>query len=440
MWMIVMFRARLAAGLAVLAVLIALPAQAVEIQDLTSPGGTGFWLVEEPSIPIVALEISFAGGARHDPEDRPGLANLMRALLDEGAGDMDALAFAEARDALSARFGFSAGRDAMDASARMLVETLEPSVELLATALAKPRFDPEPLERVRGQLLASIAQSATEPDSVAGEAWSAGTFPEHPYGLPSDGTAESVQAITRDDLAAAHGMLLTRVNARIAIVGAIDAEKAGWVVDTVLAGLPEGKPFAATETNIAPPPGLTVIEMDVPQSAAIFGQKGLYRDDPDFIPAYVMNYVLGGGGFTSRLMTEVREKRGLAYGVYSYLSVRDEAALYLGSVRTANERMAESLDVIRGEWARMADEGVSEDELERAKKYLTGAFPLSLDSNAKIARYLVFMQEEALGIDYLDRRNGLIEAVTVEDIKRVAARLLDPDALSIVVVGKPEGL
>lgn len=440
MGMIVIFRTHLAAAFAGLALLFALPAKAVEIQNLTSPGGTGFWLVEEPSIPIVALEIGFAGGARLDPENLPGLANLVRGMLDEGAGDMDALAFSEARDALSARFGFSAGRDAMDVSARMLVETLEPSVELLATALAEPRFDAEPLERVRGQLLASIAQSATEPDSVADETWSAGTFPEHPYGLPSDGTMESVRAITRDDLVAAHGKLLTRTNAKIAIVGAIDAAKAGWVVDTVLAGLPEGAPYPATETDIAPPPGLKVIEMDVPQSAAIFGQKGLYRDDPDFIPAFVMNYVLGGGGFTSRLMTEVREKRGLAYGVYSYLSVRDEAALYLGSVRTANERMAESLGVIRAEWAKMAAEGITADELDRAKRYLTGAFPLSLDSNAKIARYLVFMQEEELGIDYLDRRNGLIEAVTLEDVKRVAARLLDPEALSIVVVGKPEGL
>jgi len=427
-------------GLAGLALFAATPARALEIQGLTSPGGAVFWLVEEPSIPIVALEISFAGGARLDPAGRTGLASMMAGLIDEGSGNLDTVGFSEARDEVSARFGFSAGRDAMNVSARMLVETLEPSVALLATALASPRFDPEPVARVRAQLLSIIAESGTKPGTVAAEAWSAGAFPNHPYGRPMRGTAESVTAITRDDLVAARARLLTRANAKISVVGAIDATQAGRLVDTVLAGLEPGTVLVRQRSGDTPPPGLRVIELDVPQSAAVFGHAGVPRDDPDFIPAYVMNYVLGGGGFASRLMVEVREKRGLAYGVYSYLSVRDEAALYLGSVQTANERMAESLEVIKAEWARMAADGITADELDRAKRYLTGAFPLRFDSNAKIANYLVFMQEETLGINYLERRNGLIEAVTLEDVNRVAARLLKPENLSIVVVGQPAGL
>ncbi len=425
------------AGLALLA---AAPARALEIQGLKSPGGVVFWLVEEPSIPIVALEISFAGGARLDPEGRAGLANMMAGLIDEGAGDLDAVGFAKARDEVSARFGFSAGRDTMKVSARMLVETLEQSVALLALALASPRFDPEPVGRVRAQLLSVIAESGTKPDSVAAEAWYADAFPDHPYGRPTRGTEPSVSAITRSDLVATRARLLTRANARIAVVGAIDAKRAGRMVDTVMAGLEQGTVLVRQRTNGAPPPGLRVIDLAVPQSAAVFGHAGLARDDPDFISAYVMNYVLGGGGFASRLMTEVREKRGLAYGVYAYLSVRDETALYLGSVQTANERMAESLEVIKAEWARMAAKGITAGELDRARRYLTGAFPLRFDSNAKIASYLVFIQEEDLGIDYLDRRNGLIEAVTLADVKRVAARLLKPANLSIVVAGQPEGL
>ena len=442
MGMMATVRPRFAAlvGLAGLALLTAAPARALEIQDLRSPGGAVFWLVEEPSIPIVALEISFAGGARLDPEGRAGLANMMAGLIEEGAGDLDAVGFAKARDDLSARFGFSAGRDTMEVSARMLVETLEPSVALLATALASPRFDQEPVGRVRAQILSVIAESGTEPGTVAAKAWYAGAFPDHPYGRPTDGTAESVAAITRDDLVAARARLLTRANARIAVVGAIDASRAGRMVDTVLAGLEQGTPLVSERTGDTPPPGLRVIELDVPQSAAVFGHAGLARDDPDFISAYVMNYVLGGGGLGSRLMEEVREKRGLAYSVYAYLSVRDETALYLGAVQTANERMAESLEVIKAEWARMAAEGIAAEELDRARRYLTGAFPLRFDSNAKIANYLVFMQEENLGIDYLERRNGLIEAVTLEDVKRVAARLLKPSSLSIVVVGQPTGL
>jgi len=439
MGMMATVRPRLAV-LAGLALLAAAPAQALEIQGLKSPGGAVFWLVEEPSIPIVALEISFAGGARLDPEGRTGLANMMAGLIDEGAGDLDAVGFSKARDEVSARFGFSAGRDTMDISARMLVETLEPSVALLATALASPRFDPEPVGRVRAQILSVIAESGTEPATVAAEAWYAGAFPNHPYGRPRRGTAESVSAITRDDLVAARLLLLTRANARIAVVGAIDASRAGRMVDTILAGLEQGTVLVRARTGETPPPGLRVIELDVPQSAAVFGHAGLARDDPDFIPAYVMNYVLGGGGRASRLMEEVREKRGLAYGVYAYLSVRDETALYIGSVQTANERMAESLEVIKAEWARMAADGITAEELDSAKRYLTGAFPLRFDSNAKIANYLVFMQEADLGIDYLERRNGLIEAVTLDDVKRVAAWLLKPENLSIVVVGKPEGL
>jgi zinc protease len=444
MGMMTSIRASLTAGLVAVAVLsAALPAsvaQALEIQDLKSPAGVVFWLVEEPSIPIVSLEISFAGGARLDPAERAGLANLLGGLIEEGAGDLDALGFAKARDDLSARFSFSAGRDSMDISARMLVETLVPSIELLALALASPRFDPEPVARVKAQVVAMIAESETDPATVAAQAWYAATFPDHPYGRPSNGTVQSIAAITRDDLVAAHARLLTRANARIAVVGAIDAERAGRMVDTVLAGLEEGTPLELERISDAPPPGLRVIELDVPQSAAVFGHAGLPRDDPDFIPAFVMNYILGGGGFSSRLMQEVREKRGLAYGVYAYLAVRDEAALYLGSVQTVNAGMAETLEVIRAEWARMASEGVTADELDRAIRYLTGAFPLSFDSNSKIANYMVFIQEAELGLDYIDRRNELIKAVSLGDVKRVAKRLLKPDDLSIVVVGKPTGL
>ena len=424
-------------GLAFLAVS---PAQALEIQDLTSPDGAVFWLVEEPSIPIVSLEISFAGGARLDPEGLAGLANLMSGLIEEGSGDLDAVGFSKARDDLSARFGYSAGRDSMDISARMLVETLEPSVALLATTLAAPRFDPDSLERVRAQILSIIAESETEADAVAAEAWYAGAFPEHPYGRSTDGTVESIMAITRDDLFAARARLLTRANARIAVVGAIGAEQAGRMVDTVLAGLEQGTPLTQEPAGEIPPPGLRVIDLDVLQSAAVFGHAGLERSDPDFIPAFVMNYILGGGGFASRLMQEVRVKRGLAYGIYSYIAVRDETALFIGAVQTANEGMAESLEIIKAEWARMAAEGITAEELDRAKRYLTGAYPLSFDSNAKIANYLVFVQEENLGIDYISRRNGLLTAVTLEDVKRVAARLLKPENLSIVVVGKPVGL
>jgi zinc protease len=432
---------RLAAAALSLGIGFALPAAAdVEIQQLTSPGGQDFWLVEEHAIPIVSLEMGFRGGSRLDPEDKAGLANFTMALMNEGAGDLDSVAFANRADDISARLGFDAGRDSANVSGQFLRETLNEGVELLALALAAPRFDPGPVTRVRGQILSGIAQSENDPGEVASKEWFAQAFPNHPYGTPQSGTRESVAAIAVDDLRAAHKRLMTRTNAHIAIVGDVDAARAGEIVDRLVAGLPQGQPVPADLAETLPPPGVHIIEQNVPQSVAIFGQEGLARDDPDFIPAYVMNYILGGGGFTSRLTEEVREKRGLAYSVYSYLAELDSAKLYMGGVQTANERIAESLDVIRAEWARMAEEGVTAEELEKAKTYLTGSFPLRFDSNAKIANYLVFVMMEDLGADYINVRNDLIEAVTLEDIDRVARSLLDPGSLSFVVVGKPIGL
>ncbi len=384
--------------------------------------------------------MGFRGGSRLDPADKAGVANFTMSLMNEGAGELDATAFANRADDISARLGFGSGRDSASVSAAFLTETLDESVDLLATALSDPRFDPEPVARVRGQILSGIAQDATDPDAIASKAWFAEAYPDDPYGTPQSGTAETVKSITVDDLRAAKDRLLTRSNVKIAVVGDIGPKRAGEMIDELMAGLPKGESGPVEQVDNVPPPGVTVIDQDVPQSVAIFGRTGVPRDDPDFFPAYVMNYILGGGGLSSRLTEEVREKRGLAYSVYSYLADLDAADLYMGGVQTANERIAESLDVIRDEWTKMAKNGVTADELEKAKTYLTGSFPLRFDSNAKIANYLVFVQMEDLGADYINKRNDLIEAVTLEDVQRVARRLLDPDSLSFVVVGKPVGL
>ncbi|MEM7667562.1 MAG: pitrilysin family protein [Pseudomonadota bacterium] len=423
---------------AVAIAVVALPARALDIQEVTSPGGITFWMVEEPAIPIVSVEISFAGGKRLDPIGKEGLAGMVAGLLEEGAGAYDAVGFANARDDLSARFGFGAGRDAVTVSAQMLVETMTPAAELLAIALADPTFAEPAVQRVQSQILAGLAEEETDPGAIARKDWNARAFSGHSYGRAS--TRETVGTLTRQDLAEALPRLLTRANATVALVGAVTAEEASALVDTILGGVVDGETIEADWVEMQATPGVQVIELDVPQSAAIFGHGGIKRTDPDFIPTFVMNYVLGGGSFNSRLTEEVRENRGLAYSVYSYLGVMEESAVYLGSVQTANESMAESLAVIRDEWTKMAADGLTEDDLGKAKKYLTGAFPLRFDSNAKIAGYLVFMQEDGLGIDYLDRRNDLVEAVTLEDVKRAAARVLKPDDLVITVVGAPEGI
>ncbi len=410
------------------------------IQRVVSPGGIEAWLVEEQAIPIISIEISFDGGAAIDPEGREGVANLMMGLLEEGAGEMDAVGFAEAADAIAARYGFSASKESVSVSVDMLAENRDESVDLLRVALTDPRFDEEPVTRVKRQVISGLRSAETDPNEVASKAWWAAAFPGDPYARDSDGTVESVEAITRDDLLAARERLLNVGAAHIGVVGAISAEELGPLLDRLLGDLPNHEPEPLPMVAFQGPPGVNVVDLDVPQSVAVFGQEGILRDDRDYIPAYVMNYILGGGGFSSRLTVEVREKRGLSYSVYSYLYPLDRAGLIVGGVASANGAMAKSIEVIEAEWRRMAEEGVTEEELEKAKKYLTGAWALRFDSNGKIANILVGLQAAGLPITYVDDRNALVEAVTLEDISRVAKRILDADALSITVVGRPTGL
>lgn len=426
---------------AAFAVLLVFPARAaVEIQEVTSPGGIEAWLVESHDIPFLALEIRFRGGASLDAPGKDGAINLMTGLLEEGSGDMDAREFARARDALAASFSFDTGLDAVRVSAKMLTENRDAALAILRQALVAPRFDADAVERVRGQVISNIRSDAKDPRAIASQTFDAMAFGDHPYAKPVNGTEDSVNALTRDDLIAAKNRVIARDRLYVAAVGDIDADALGDLLDTLFEGLPEdGAPMPGpAEYDLKG--GTTVVPYDTPQAVAIFGHYGIARDDPDFFPAFVMNEVLGAGGFGSRLMEEVREKRGLTYGVYSYLYTMDHADLVLGQVASANARIAEAIDVIRDEWTKMAEAGVSEEELGAVKTYLTGAYPLRFDGNGPIARILVGMQMEGLSPDYVNTRNDKVMAVTVEDIRRVAGELLQPEALHFVVVGRPEGL
>ena len=425
----------------ILTCLASLPARAeVDIQEVTSPGGLTAWLVEEPSIPFVALEIRFRGGASLDDPEKRGAINLMTALLEEGAADMDARAFAQAQEELATSFGFDVDRDAVSISARFLTENRDASIDLLRDALTQPRFDAEAIERVRGQVLSIIQSDQKDPNDIASETFARIAYGDHPYAYSINGTIDSVTALTRDDLIAAHKAVLARDRIYIGAVGDITPEELGPLLDDLLGALPETGAPMPPQANVTIPAGITVVDFPTPQSVAFFGQPGIAQDDPDFFTALVLNQVLGGGGFESRLMDEVREKRGLTYGVYSYLASRDLANVYMGSVSSSNDRIAEAIAVIREEWEKAAAEGLSEKELQDAKTYITGAYPLRFDGNGPIANILVGMQMLGLPIDYIATRNDKVEAVTLDDVKRVADELLDPEGLHFVVVGQPVGL
>ena len=423
------------------ALLLAAPVRAeIAIQEVTSPGGIKAWLVEDHNIPFTALELQFKGGSSLEAPDKRGVVNLMTATLEEGAGEMDSKAFAEARDALAAGISFDSGADSVGVSAKFLTENRDQAIELMREALVNPRFDQDAVDRVREQVLSNLRANEKDPGTLASEKFDALAFGDHPYATTGDGTIETVTKLTRDDVVAAHKAALARDRVFVAASGDITAEELGKLLDRLLGDLPA---TGAPQPVAAPwllPPGVTVVDFPTPQSTVFFGQQGIPRDDPDFFPAFILNEVIGGGRFTARLMTEVREKRGLTYGIGTYLVNMEHADMVLGQFSASNDKVAEAIKVVQEEWGRLVSEGVTPEELETTKTYLTGSYPLRFDGNGPIASILVGMQMDGMPINYVTTRNAKIEAVTAEDIKRVAARLFKPEALQFVVVGQPEGM
>ena len=434
-------RARHHALVVFLVLLGPLAAHATEVQEVRSPGGITAWLVREPSIPLLTVRFSFTGGASLDSPARKGTANLLSALLDEGAGPYDSKAFQTRLQDLAVHLNFSADRDHFSGGLRTLSENRDAAFELLRLALNEPHFESEAVERMRRKILTGLVASQEDPGTIAAKLWFSTAFPDHPYGLPTSGRIESVKAITVDDLRKLLAKVLARDRLTIGVVGDISAAELGPLLDQTFGALPASTVIAVIpDTNPKGAGVLKVVQKMIPQSQVMFGGLGLKRDDPDWYAAYVLNYVLGGGGFSSRLNEEVREKRGLAYSVYSYLHPLDHAALYMGGVGTQNERVGEVLTVIKEQIALAGENGITEAELANAKTFLNGSFPLRLTSSVRIAGLLLAIQRNNLGIDYLNRRASLINAVTMAEILGVGKRLLRPENLLIVVVGQPAGL
>ena len=423
---------------AVMTLAVALPrAEAVAIQEVTSPKGITAWLVEDYTVPIVTMNVAFRGGAAQDPPGKAGLANLMSSMLDEGAGPLDSRAFQTRLEDLNINLSFEAGKDAFYGNLRTLKQNEQEAFELFRLAVNEPRFDAEPLERMRGQILSGIRRAETDPGEIAGKVWAETLFGEHPYGRPTDGTLQSVGALTVEDLRSFHKRTIARDNLYIVVVGAIDRNATAAALDHMFGALPERAELAPV-AEIEPAEGRAVHHvLTVPQTTIRLGGAGLKRDDPDFIPAYIADHILGGGTFSSRLYTEIREKRGLAYSVGTGLVPFDHAGAYIGAAATRADAAQTAIDIMTAEIRRFAEEGPTDEELAKAKDYLIGNYALRFDASQKIARQLLGIQLDRLGIDYIDRRNDLIRAVTAEDVKRAARRIYGGEP-SVVTVGPAE--
>ncbi len=382
----------------------------------------------------------FKGGANQDPSDKPGVSYMTASTLDEGAGDLDSKAFQDRLERNAIELSFRASRDELRGTLKVLTGKQKRRFRSAAAVADRAAFRCRAGGACRAQMLTALKRETTSPNDISSRLWWRTAFPGHPYSQPTNGSLESVPTIVRDDLKAYVGRVLARDNLKIGVVGDIDAKQLGIVLDQVFGGLP-----AKADLRVLPEAKMQSIgkklevELDVPQTVVSFGGLGVPRKDPDFIPAYIVNHILGGGSFSSRLYNEVREKRGLAYSVYSYLLPLDATSLFMGGTQTRADRADETVGLIEQEIKRLAENGPTQDELDKAKSYLRGSYALNFDTSTKIAAQLVQLQVDDLGIDYWERRNGLIEAVTLDDVKRVAKRLLDGGVL-VTMVGRPQAI
>jgi zinc protease len=415
-------------------------AQAMTIERIVSPRGIEAWLVRESTSPLVALAYSFHGGATQDSADKSGAASLASNMLDEGAGELDSKAFHQRLENHAIELSFRVGRDDFTGTLRTLNEHREEAFDLLHLALTAPRFDADALERVRAQVISNLHREVTSPNALASVSWWRTAFPGHPYGRETKGSLETVPKITADDLRDYVRRTFARNELKIAIVGDVDPVTAGALIDRAFGSLPAMNDLRPVPQATAAGLGRRIVtRIDVPQAVVTFGGPGIARNDPDFMAAYIVNHILGGGSFSSRLYREVREKRGLAYGVSDSLVWFKRAAVVVGGTATRAERTGDAIAIIEQEIKRMAESGPTPEELAKAKSFLKGSYALSLDTSAKIAAQLVHIQNDNLGIDYISRRDRLIDAVTIEDAKRVAKRLYG-GGLLVTVAGRPEGV
>jgi zinc protease len=427
----------------ILASIVTHPAHAMNIQKVVSSKGIEAWLVEDHTLPIIAMQFGFPGGAAQDPSGKEGTAYFVSGMMDEGAGDIKSEKFQERIEELAIDFSFEASRDAFTGGLKTLSKNKDEAFRLMRLALTQPRMDQDAVDRVREQITSSIKMDLEDPEKIASAAWFKRVFDGHPYANPLKGTQDSVGSLTPADLKGFVKSAFAREGLKISVVGDISAADLSKALDEMFGELPaksQLKVVPEAEWRVKTQTASQVIPLAVPQSVVTFGQPGLKRKHPDFMAAYILNYIIGGGGFSSTLMQEVREKRGLAYSVYTYLYPLDRAALFLGGVATKNEAVSQSIDVIRSELSRIASNGPTADELDNAKRYLTGSYALRFDSSVKIANTLLWIQIEDLGMDYIEKRNGQVDVVSLDDVKRVAAQLIQPGNLIVTVVGQPVGL
>lgn len=414
----------------------------VDIQEIKTPSGITAWLVQDHRVPVLSVDFAFRGaGSAVDPEGKQGLAQLLSNTLDEGAGDIDSKSFQEELRAKSIALSFSQSRDHFYGSLKTLTRNRDRAADLMALALTKPRFDAEAIERMRAANVSRIKSNMTDPEWMAARLMNDVAWHGHPYARNSGGTLTSLATLSAEDLRGAVKSRFAKDDLVVAIAGDIEAAEVPALLDRLFGGLPEKATLPPVpDTTVHGAGTVTVLNRDIPQSVVEILQPGIKRDSPDYDAAQVMNQILGGGGFGSRLMEEVREKRGLTYGIYSSFLDMDKAQGFAVSTSTENKNAGQILDLVRAEWKKMRDSDVTEKELSDARSYMIGAMPLALSSTDAISGLMLSLRLNGRPIDWLDGRKARIAAITAQDIRRAAKKLLDPEGFTVIIVGRPDGV
>ncbi len=400
------------------------------------PNGIVLLVAERPGVPIVAVRMFMRAGATFEPRDHAGLASLTGSLLTRGAGKHSGPEIDAAIEFVGGSLEAGAGRDGLTASLFVLKRNLSLGLDLLSEVVLSPTFPEAEVKRKVAQIQAAIKRSEEDPGTVAARALSRLVFANHPYGTPVEGTIESVGKLTRDDVVAFYRGFVRPDTAIVAVVGDVTVNEARREVLARFGGWPRpATPPPPRPAEAGPtPPRTEVIPKDLTQATIVLGRPAIRQVDPDYFPLAVASYVLGGGS-ASRLYARVRDEGGLAYAVYAYVSPGRYGASFTVSAQTRTGEVPKVLDILREELGRMVRDPVGEDDLRLAKDYLIGSFPLRLDTTAKVADFIVAIEEQGLGLDYADRYKANIAKVTAADVQRVAARFFGPDAFSRVVVG-----
>jgi zinc protease len=416
-------------------------AHATEIKEVKSTGGIKAWLVEDHKLPLIAMQFAFRGGVEQDPVSKQGLADLTMNLLTEGAGPYDAASFQQQLADHSIALKFEAGRDALQGSIKTLSQDKDTAFDLLHVALTQPRFDADAIERQRNQQLTSLRMLFGNPEWQARYALFRQVFGSHPYGERRLGTTQTLAGLTKADIKNFAANHLAQNNLVIAVAGDITPRELATVLDKVFGDLPKHAQLTAITDFVFPHnAAIILVPREGTQTELMFAMPGPKRDDKDWYAAEIANYILGGGSFSSRLMQDVRDKKGLTYGINTGLSPMEYGGLIVGEAATDNPKTAQAWDIASDTMRRFYDDGVTEKEVEGAKDYLTGALPLAMTSTDKIADVLTNIQLEHLGRDYLDQRNDLLRQVTVDDVNQAIHKWFNPDGLILSMVGKPEGI